>query len=93
MHRAFDGWTLARVSISPAQGFHHNRPRYLNFPYFCMTCGLGKLGLVYQNWLERELSAFLLRMLAVGRRLIEVALDVEQGGLMNRLDIGWCRCL
>ena len=44
-------------------------------------CGLEKLGLVDQNCLERDLSALLLRTLAVGRRqqseLIEVALDME----------------
>ena len=44
------------------------------------TCGLEKLGLVDQNWLERNLSALLLRTLIVGRRqqfeLIEVALDM-----------------
>ena len=31
-------------------------------------CGLEKLELVDQNCLERDLSALLLRMLAVGRR-------------------------
>ena len=60
-------------------------------------CGLEKLGLVDQNWLERNFSGFLLRTLVVGRRQhsesIEVALDMEQGGLMNRFDIGRCHCL
>ena len=28
---------------------HHHRPRYYKFPYFCMMCGLEKLGLVDQN--------------------------------------------
>ena len=41
--------------------------------------GLEKLGLVDQNWLERNVSVFLLRTLVVGRRQhsesIEVALD------------------
>ena len=50
------------------------------FPYFCMTCGLEKLGL-HQNGLERDLSALLLRTLAVSRRKqsesIEVALDMK----------------
>ena len=54
---------------------------YFNFPYFCTMCSLEKLGLVDQNWLERNLSALLLRTLAVGRRQqsesIEVALDME----------------
>ena len=40
---------------------------------------------------------FLLRTLVVGRRQhsesIEVALDMESGGLMNRFDIGRCNCL
>ena len=44
-------------------------------------CGLEKLGLVDQNWLERNFSGFLLRTLVVGRRQhsesIEVALDME----------------
>ena len=43
-------------------------------------CGLEKLGLVDQNWLERNVSVFLLRTLVVGRRQhsesIEVALDM-----------------
>ena len=43
--------------------------------------GLEKLGLVDQNWLERNFSGFLLRTLVVGRRQhsesIEVALDME----------------
>ena len=42
-------------------------------------CGLEKLGLVDQNWLERNVSGFLLRTLVVGRRQhsesIEVALE------------------
>ena len=37
----------------PAQGLHHHGPRYFNFPYFCTMCGLEKLGIVDQNWLER----------------------------------------
>ena len=55
MHRTFDGWTLARVPASPAQGLHHHGPpsRYFNFPYFCTMCGLEKPGIVDQNWLER----------------------------------------
>ena len=81
MHRALDGWMLACVPASPAQGLHHRRPRYFNFAYFCTMCGLEKLGLVDQNWLERNLSALLLRALFVGRRQqsesIEAALDVE----------------
>ena len=46
MHRASDGWMLARAPASPAQDLHHHGPRYFNFPYFCTVCGLEKLGLV-----------------------------------------------
>ena len=82
MHRALDGWILARAPASPAQGLHHHGPRCFDFSYFCTTmCGLEKLGLVDQNWLERNFSVFLLRTLVVGRRQhsesIEVALDME----------------
>ena len=64
MHRALDGWMLARAPASPAQGLHHHHgPRYFNFPDFCTMCGLEELGLVDQNWLERNLSALLLRTL------------------------------
>ena len=80
MHRALDGWMLAGAPASPAQGLHHHRPRYFNFPYFCTMCGLEKLGIVDQNWLER-LFDLLLRPLVVGRRqqseAIEAALDME----------------
>ena len=79
MHRALDGWMLARAPASPAQRLHHG-PRYFNFPYFCTMCGLEKLGLVDQNWSERNMSALLLRTLVVGRRQqsesIEAALDI-----------------
>ena len=81
MHRALDGWMLARALASPAQDLHHHEPRCFNFSYFCALCGLEKLGLVDQNWLERNFSVFLLRTLVVGRRQhsesIEVALDTE----------------
>ena len=69
---------LARALASPAQGLHHHGPRYFNFPYSCTMCGLEKLAIVDQNWLER-LSDLLLRTLVVGRRQqsesIEAALD------------------
>ena len=59
-------------------------------------CGIEELGLD-QNWLERNLFALLLRKLVVGRRQqsesIEAALDMEQGGLMNRFVIGRGHCL
>ena len=84
---------LARALASPAQDLHRHGPRYYNFPYFCMNCGLEKLGLVDQNLLERNLSALLLRALAVRRRQLSESIgvvldDIEKGGLMNRLDIG-----
>ena len=81
MHRALDGWMLARAPASPAQGLHHHGPRYFNSPYFCTICGLEKLGLVDQNCLERNLSVLLLRTLVVGRRQhsgsIEAAHDIK----------------
>ena len=49
MHRALDGWMLARAPASPAQGLHHHGPRHLNFPYFCMMCGLEKLVLLIKT--------------------------------------------
>ena len=83
MHRALDGWMLARAPASPAQGLHHHGPRYFNFSYFCSMCGLEKLGLVDQNktgW-SVIFPFFLLRALVVRRRQhsesIEVALDME----------------
>ena len=56
---------LARALAAPAQGLHHHGPRYFNVSYVCTMCGLEKLGLVGQNWLERNLSALLLRTLVV----------------------------
>ena len=51
------------------------------FQFSLFLCGLEKLGLVDQKWLERNLSPFLVRTLVVGRRQqsesIEVALDME----------------
>ena len=51
MRRTLDGWKLARAPASPAQGLHHNGPRYFIFPYFCTMFSLEKLGVVDQNWL------------------------------------------
>ena len=48
MHKALDGWVLARRPAAPAQGLHHES-RYFNFSYFCMMCGLEKLGRFDQN--------------------------------------------
>ena len=80
MHRALDAWMLARAPASRAQDLYHHGPRYFNFPYFCTMWDLEKVGLVHQNWLEHNLSAFWLRTLVVGRRQcesIEAALDME----------------
>ena len=52
MHRALDGWILARAPTSLGQGLHHHHhgPRYFNFPYSIRcVCGLEKLGLVDRN--------------------------------------------
>ena len=72
---------LARAPASPSQGLHHHGPRHFYFSYFCTMCALEKLGLVDQNSMERDLSALLLRTLAVGRRQqsesVGVALDME----------------
>ena len=49
MHRALNGWMLARAPASPAQGLHHNGPRYFNFPYFCAMCGLRNFELLIKT--------------------------------------------
>ena len=81
MHRTLDGWMLARAPASPTQGLHHHGARFFKFSYFSTLCGLEKLGLFDQNWLERNCSGSLLRTLVVGRRQhsesIEVALNME----------------
>ena len=80
MHRALDGWMLARAPASPAQGLHHRGPRYFSFPYFCTMCGHEKLGIVDKKMVGTYLSDLLLRTLVVGRRQqsesIEAALDM-----------------
>ena len=53
---------LARAPALPAQGLHHHEPRYFNFPYFCIMCGLEKLGLAVGRRQQSE--------------SIEVALDI-----------------
>ena len=82
IHRALDGWMLARTPASPAQDLRHHGPRYSNFPYFCMICEtLRNLDLLIETGLERNLSALLLRTLVLGRRQqsesVEAALDME----------------
>ena len=54
MHRALDGWMLARAPASPAQGLHHQGPRYFNFLISVQCVALRNLDLLHQNWLERN---------------------------------------
>ena len=46
MHRALDGWMLARALAPPAQGLHHHRPRYFNFLIFLQCVALRNLNLL-----------------------------------------------
>ena len=52
VHRALDGWMLARAPASPAQGLATTVVLGLSqfsFFLYSMTCGLEKLGPVDQN--------------------------------------------
>ena len=49
MHRALDGWMLARAPASPAQGLHHHGPWYFNFPYFVRSVALRNLELLIKT--------------------------------------------
>ena len=49
MHRALDGWMLARAPASPAQGLHRHGPRYFIFSDFCTMCGLEKMDLLIKT--------------------------------------------
>ena len=40
MHRALDGWMLARAPAPPAQGLHHHGPRYFNLFIFVQCVAL-----------------------------------------------------
>ena len=58
MHRAF-----GRLDAGSRAGFTSSRPpppwtSVFHFFYFCTMCGLEKLGLVDQNWLERIFPIF-----------------------------------
>ena len=81
MHRALDGWMLARAPASPAQGLHHHGPRYFNFLISVQYLALRNLELLIKTDWSVIFSFFLLRTLVVGRRQhsesIEVALDME----------------
>ena len=48
----------SRAGFTSSQGLHHHGPRYFIFSYFCTMCGLEKLGIVDQNWLERIFPVF-----------------------------------
>ena len=65
---------LARAPASPAQGLHHPGTSVFQFS---MRCGLGKFGLVDQNYLGRALSALLLRTLGAGRRQESGSIEVR----------------
>ena len=49
MHRALDGWILARAPALPAQGLHHHGPRYFNFLYFVRCVALRNLELLIRT--------------------------------------------
>ena len=82
-----DAQGFGRLDTGSLAGFTSSRPQppwtsVLQFSLFLHdVCGLENLGLADQNRLERDLSALLLRTLAVGTRQesewIEVALDME----------------
>ena len=51
MHKALDGWMLARAPASPAQGLHHHGPRYFNFLIFVQYVALRNLDfLIKTGW-------------------------------------------
>ena len=49
MHRALDGWILARAPASSAQGLHHHGPRYFNFLIFVLRVALRNLDLLIKT--------------------------------------------
>ena len=49
MHRALDGWMLARALASPAQGLHHHGPRHFNFLIFVRCVALRNLDLLIKT--------------------------------------------
>ena len=56
-----------RVFFTDRASTTHHGPRYFNFSFFCTMCDLEKLGLVDQNWLERNFSGVFSEN-AAGRR-------------------------
>ena len=81
LHRALDGWMLARAPASPAQGLHHHGPRYFIFLISVQCVALRNLDLLIKTGSSVIFPFFLLRTLVVGRRQhsesIEVTLDME----------------
>ena len=49
MHRALDGWMLARAPASPAQGLRHQGPRYFNFLISVQCVALRNLDLLIKT--------------------------------------------
>ena len=50
MHRALDGWILARAPASPAQGLHHHGPWCISiFLIFVRWVALRNLDLLIKN--------------------------------------------
>ena len=49
MHRALDGWMLARAPASPAQGLHRHGPRYFEFLIFVRCVALRNLELLIKT--------------------------------------------
>ena len=49
MHRASDGWMMARAPASQAQGLHHHGPRYFNFLIFVQCVTLRNLDLLIKT--------------------------------------------
>ena len=49
MHRALDGWMLARAPAPPAQGLHHHGPRYFNLLIFLRFVALINLDLLIKT--------------------------------------------
>ena len=49
MHRALDGWMLARAPAPPAQGLHHHGPRIFNFHIFLQCVALRNLDLLIKT--------------------------------------------
>ena len=49
VHRALDGWMLARAPASPAQGLHYHGPRYFNFLISVQCVALRNLDLLIRT--------------------------------------------